>query len=183
MLDLDDLLLKAFELNSQQHENFSADRQKELDILWLAIIEQQQNSYLNQLSNLTPKQRWDFGFEILSQANEILPFDLLENNIPDIPSIHSNALDTEYVNLLLNEFQTAKYEYGFTLNEMGEFAELLALNAELTVEQALNVVKFAVNIGRYNFFKSCDDFYQWQNYIDKVIKTKGKNEPNNFTLA
>lgn len=169
-----DLLNSYISINREQCEQFDLERQKQLEILQNEIVVNFQNYYQSRLSALDSKQRWKFGFFLLSKANEFLPFSLLEDTIPEIPLIFSGNLEQDYINLLVEEFQTAKYEHGFTINEMGAFAELLALNHELTLLQSLEVIKYVIKIGFYNYSKTLEDFLKWENYIeisfDEVLK-------------
>lgn len=159
-------LLKAYiDLNQEQRKNFDPEKQKQLDGLKAHIITHFQSFYQNELSVLTDKQRWKFAFLLLSKANEFLPFEILDETIPQIPLIFTGELESDYIELLIEEFQIAKYEYGFTINEMGEFAELLALHNQLSLAHSLEVIRFVVNIGLYNYAESLDDFLDWEKYI------------------
>lgn len=100
------------------------------------------------------------------KLNKRFPFDLLENVIPDIVCIHNDTFDDELIAVLKNDILQAKYEYGFTISEMGEFAELLANNQCLTFEQSLQVIEHIIKVGNYNHADSIESWEEYLNYLN-----------------
>ena len=116
--------------------------------------------------SLESYERWEWAFSILLKLNKRFPFDLLENVIPDIVCIHNDTFDDELIAVLKNDILQAKYEYGFTISEMGEFAELLANNQCLTFEQSLQVIEHIIKVGNYNHADSIESWEEYLNYLN-----------------
>ncbi|MGO1283026.1 MAG: hypothetical protein ACTHUJ_08865, partial [Psychrobacter sp.] len=89
---------------------------------------------------------------------------------PDIPRIHDSTLDSDIIEIMLEDIEIAKYEYGFTINELGEFADLLAKNSELSLEQSSDVLKHVLEIELSNYSSSLDEFKRFLTYLDRVFE-------------
>ncbi|MFP3456137.1 hypothetical protein R0J89_07710 [Psychrobacter sp. SIMBA_152] len=133
-------------------------------------LQKVQEQYFQRLSELSTKQRWDFAFTLLNDFNTHLPFDLLKDIIPDIPRIHDSTLDSDIIEIMLEDIEIAKYEYGFTINELGEFADLLAKNSELSLEQSSDVLKHVLEIELSNYSSSLDEFKRFLTYLDSLFE-------------
>lgn len=141
-------------------ENFKKD--------WTVFVNQCVNDLNNELAHFSDKNRWDFAFFMLCELNETFPFEVLQDKIAQIPLIHQNMLNQEQIDVIMECIETAKYEYGFTINDMGEFAEILAVNNSLNLEKFNLVLKLILQIGDYNL--TADEF---QEYIfDKFENAK-----------
>lgn len=142
-------------VNSKPHENS-----------WQLIVDDFRNHCNLELEALEPYKRWEWAFSILIRLNKRFPFSLLENVIPDIVCIHNDTFDDELISVLKNDILQAKYEYGLTISEMGEFAEILANNQCLTFEQALLVIEHIIKIYNYNLAYSIESWEEYLNYLN-----------------
>ena len=137
---------------------------------WNIFLEDFQTQYLRKLLKLSAKQRWYFAFSLLNDFNLIFPFDLLKDIVSDIPGIHDSTLDSDIIKIMLEDIEIARYEYGFTISELGELADLLAKNAELSLEQSSDVLKHVLEIELSNYSSSLDEFKRFLTYLDRVFE-------------
>lgn len=133
---------------------------------WQVFVDDYRNQCHSKMLSLESYERWEWAFSILLKLNNRFPFDLLENVIPDIVCIHNDTFDDELIAVLKNDILQAKYEYGFTISEMGEFAELLANNQCLTFEQSLQVIEHIIKVGNYNHADSIESWEEYLNYLN-----------------
>ena len=150
--------------------NMSDKNKQNFDKSWNTVLQDFQNKYIQDLSKLSAKQRWDFAYILLSNFNEGLPFDLLEDIIPDIPLIHTRTLDSDIIEIMLEDIEIAKYEYGFTISELGRFSELLAKNSELSLKQTFAVIGHALEVGLSNYSYSSDEFIEFLACLDIALE-------------
>lgn len=104
---------------------------------------------------------------ILNDFNVSLPFSLLDNIIPKLSSSHADILDNSTINNIHEHIRLAKTESGFIINELGDFSELLADNATLTINQSAKVIEFIINIGEFDYFDSVEQFKAFSNHISR----------------
>ena len=147
--------------------NMSDENKQKLDKSRNLLLQKFQEQYFQRLSELSTKQRWDFAFALLNDFNIKLPFDLLKDIIPDIPAIHNNGLDSDMIEIMLDDIENAKHEYGFTISELGEFSELLAKNSELSLSQSYDVINHVWEIAFSNY--SQDEFENFLTCLDTAI--------------
>ncbi len=154
-------------------KKMSDENKQKFDKSWGVLIEDFQKQYCQILSKFSAKQRWNFAFGLLNEFNTNLSFDLLKDtipDIPDIPAIHNRTLDLDIIEIMLEDIEIAKYEYGFTISELGEFSELLAKNIELSLVQSADVIKHVLEIGLTNYSSTLDELEEFLTCIDKAIK-------------
>ncbi|WP_019673939.1 hypothetical protein [Psychrobacter lutiphocae] len=146
----------------QRCKRFCKVRSASNENTWQLAVNNFRNQCQFKMQSLKPYERWNWAFSILLKLNKIYPFELLERVIPDIVYIHNDDFNDELTAVLKDDILQAKYEYGFTISEMGEFAELLANNEYLTFDQSLQVIEHIVNIGNYNYSNSIES---WEEYF------------------
>ncbi len=154
---------KVFSNKMSDENKQKFDRSNELSLQSL------QEQYFQHLAELSTTQRWDFAFTILNDLNTKLPFDLLKDIIPDIPAIHNNTLDSDIIEIMLDDIEIAKHEYGFTISELGAFSELLAKNPELSLSQSYDVINHVWEIAFSNFSHSQDELEDFLTCLDTAI--------------
>lgn len=135
---------------------------------WENFVSQCVNDLDNQLTHFSDKNRWDFAFFMLRELDETWSFEILQNIVAQIPLIHQNALNQKQIDLIIEHIQIAKYEYGFTLNDMGELAELLVINKSLNMEQFNLALNLILQIGNHNL--NADEFQEF--IFDKFENAK-----------
>ena len=136
----------------------SSENKQKLNRSWNLVLQKLQAQYAQYLSGLSAKQRWNFAFALLNDLNTDLPFDLLKDIVPNLPAIHTHALDTDIIAIIFDDIEAAKDDYGFTISELGTLAEMLAKHAQLSLEQSFNAINHVLEIGLSNYAQSVDEF-------------------------
>lgn len=126
---------------------------------WANFTNECVNDVNNKLTHFSDKNRWDFAFFMLCELDKTWSFGILQNIVAQIPLIHQNVLGQERINVIMEHIQIAKYEYGFTLNDMGKLAELLAINKTLKIEQFNLALNLILQIGNHNL--NADEFQEF----------------------
>lgn len=126
---------------------------------WENFVSQCVNDLDNQLTHFSDKNRWDFAFFMLRELDETWSFEILQNIVAQIPLIHQNALNQKQIDVIMEHIQIAKDEYGFTLNDIGELAEILAINKSLNAEQFNLALNLILQIGNHNL--NADGFQEF----------------------
>lgn len=135
---------------------------------WANFTNECINDLNAQLTHFSDKNRWDFAFFMLRELDETWSFEILQNIVAQIPLIHQNALNQKQIDVIMEHIQIAKYEYGFTINDMGELAELLAINKTLNIEQFNLALKLILQIANHNL--NADEFQEY--VFDKFENAK-----------
>lgn len=80
----------------------------------------------------------------------------MQDKIVQIPLIHQSLLNQEQIDVIMACIKTAKYEWGFTINDMSELADILAVNNSLNLEQFNLALKLILQISEHNL--TADEF-------------------------